>query len=232
MSLPQSWQAFAASLLPGLQAIYAGGGPPAWVALAMAGHESITLDGIVPADSTYAVENNPWGVRPYSGEPYPIYNGTNGAFIDYPSLLDASTDLLVALGPTRLALADDPTAFMDELQSSGWDGAPPASDGYAASVLGTYGPRAQASLAALGVDLVTAQPPTSAGAGGEGGAAGPPAGSSGSATLPRAAVPLGVVLLGAAIVVAVEVGAFEWIRSVVRGRRSTNDEEGDLVDVG
>jgi hypothetical protein len=185
----------AAELLPGLQLIYARTGLPAWTALAMALHES----GAPPAaDSTLVVERNPWGVRPHAGESYPAEND----FIVYPSLLDAAQDLIPALGPQRLALASDPAAFLQNLQATGWDGPPPGSDGYASSVLDTWGPVATAALQEIGAD------PTSGATPGGAAATGAP-----SRTFWLLAAASALVVAGA-----VEGGILE-IRAARRGRR-------------
>ncbi len=198
--LPQTWADLASALLPGLQVIYAGGGVPAWLALAMAGNEC----GIpVVADSTFAIENNPWSVRPHAGENWPSYDGGNGLFILYPDLTTACRDLLAALGPQRLQYAGDPAAFMSNLQATGWDGNPPASDGYAAAVL-ALGPQAQAALAALGVDATTGLAPGQ-----------PPP----RVPVAAAAVPRGALVGIAAVVAAIEFGLYEAAVAYLRRLR-------------
>lgn len=145
VSLPQTWAEFADAMLPGVQWLYQNTTLPAWLTLAMAAHES----GVpVQAGSTYAVETNPWGVRCFQ----PQYACSSEDFQVYPSLLAAAQSLPAALGPSRLAFASDPAAFMSNLQATGWD--VPAT-GYAASVLYTYGPAAQEALESIGADITT-----------------------------------------------------------------------------
>jgi hypothetical protein len=145
-----AWTDYASEFLPALRYLHAAGGLPAWLMLAMAAHES----GVPPqAGSTLLVETNPWGVVCHTSE-YPCHDAGNGySFQVYPSIRAAAQDLIVALGPQRLQYAGDPVRFMDNLQATGWDYPP---DGYADSVLYTWGPPAQAALQALGVDPVTA----------------------------------------------------------------------------
>ncbi|MHB1670180.1 hypothetical protein [Thiomonas sp.] len=152
-----AWTDYAATLLPAVQAVRAAGGPPAWLSLAMAAHES----GVPPQPGcTLLVEGNPWGVTCHTSR-YPCHATASGySFQVYPTLLDAASDLIVALGPQRLQYASDPVAFMDNLQATGWDYPP---GGYADSVLYTWGPPATAALKAIGVDVNTGQPPAPSG---------------------------------------------------------------------
>lgn len=210
MSLPQTWAEFATALLPGLRDIYSATGVPAWLALAMAAHES----GVpVSADSAYAVERNPWGVRCFQSQ----FECSGTGFQMYPDVTTAATSFAEALPASALVQASDPAAFMGALQAEGWDGPAPASDGYAASVLGTWGPPAQAALSGLGVDLITGQPASS------GTTPSAPA-SSGGGAVARVAAPAAVVLLGVLAVAAAEWGLFEWVE-----RREARAGKGALI---
>jgi hypothetical protein len=166
-----AWRSYAESLLPGLQVIHARTGLAAWVALAMAAHES----GVPPAaDSSYVLQRNPWGIG-CSGQP--------GSCAVYPSLLAAADALPALLPANALAGATNPERFMTALQADDWSGTTggldsgdpcaPASS-YAYSVLGCWGPQAEAALAAVGADVVTGQ--VAAAGGGGSGIAGPPPG--------------------------------------------------------
>jgi len=156
-----SWTAYAQEMLPAIQFLYQQTGLPAWLTLAMAAHEELTLSGHVASDSTFVSDNNPWGVRCHTSS-YPC---SPDDFQVYPSLMAAAQDLINALGPQRLQYAADPAAFMNNLQATGWDGPPPESDGYADSVLYTYGPMAKQALRAIGVDPTTGATVTQTGTG-------------------------------------------------------------------
>lgn len=139
--------AFAQQMLGALQLLWQQARLPAWLGLAMALHES----GAPPAaDSTFAIQGNPWGVRCFQAQ----YQCVND-FQVYPSLTAAAQSLIVALGSQRLQYVSDPAAFMQNLQATGWDGPAPASNGYADSVLYTFGPIARSALAEIGADQTT-----------------------------------------------------------------------------
>lgn len=142
-----AWTDYALALQPGLAYIYQrANGLPAWVPLAMAAHES----GVPPISySTYVTAHNPWGIVDD-----PLYPTVNG-FTMYPSLQAAWTAFPGRIPASALAVAQSPAAFMQALQADGWDGPPPASNGYASSVLYTWGPNARAALTAIGADPVT-----------------------------------------------------------------------------
>lgn len=149
-----AWRIYATQLQPALATVWALGGPPAWLSLAMAAHES----GVPPfSNSTYVLAQNPWGVACWSGSAE--YQCGDGGFVIYPSLQDAATNFVQALGPNRLVYRNDPVAFMDELQESGWDATNTPT--YADSVLYTWGPYATAALAAIGADDTTGVIPPS-----------------------------------------------------------------------